>query len=93
MKRLLSVIVLSLTAVTLFAYDDNLAWLYDISSHPADVVAVGTASDASGVDARANVSMSLETTPAGDALESRGWFSWLSGLLKIERIGFLLNFR
>ena len=93
MKRLLSVIALSVTAVTLFAYDDNLAWVYDTSGRPAETACAVTASDASGVDARANVSLTLETTPAGDALESRGWFAWLSGLLKVERIGLLLNFR
>lgn len=93
MKRLISVVALSVTAVALFAYDDDLAWVYDTSGHPAETASAVTASDASGVDARASVSLTLDTTPAGGDLESRGWISWLSGILKVERIGFLLNFR
>ena len=93
MKRLSFAIVFSLAAVALFAYNDDLPWVYDTSSHPAETVAVGTASSASGVDARAYVALAAETTPSGDSLETRSWVSWLSEILELEHTGFMLIFR
>lgn len=93
MKRLSLVMVFSLAAVALFAYDDSLPWVYDTSSHPAETVAVGAASNASGVDARAYVALAAETTPSGASLETRSWASWLSEILQLEHIGIMLMFR
>ena len=75
------------------AYDDELTWLYDESKRPADVVSVQPADLADGVDARANVAQTMEATPPDAPLESRGWSSWLSGLLKLTRLGTMIFFR
>ena len=75
------------------AYDDELTWVYDESKRPADVVSVKPADRSAGVDARANVARTLETTPAGASLESRGWSSWLGGLLELTRSGLSILIR
>ena len=60
-------------AAPLLAYDTNLAWVYDTSSRPVEMVATGTVSNASGVDAR--VAFSAETATPLAELEARPWFS------------------
>ncbi|MBQ3288861.1 MAG: hypothetical protein IJH50_05565 [Kiritimatiellae bacterium] len=67
MKRLSLAMVFSLAAVALFAYDDSLPWFYDTSSHPAETVALGTVSNASGVDARAYVALARGSRTGGNA--------------------------
>lgn len=79
----------AMIAAPILAYDTNLAWVYDTSSRPVETVATGTASNASGVDAR--VSVTSESASPLVELEARPWFSigfvtWLD----LSPFGFML---